>query len=379
MRIAHIIPDLRRGGAERLCLDIVRKLSSVESVQVLLLTLRDLNHYADEYQDVTPLVTGCSVIPSLSGKWTVDIELLNNILREFRPHIIHSHLFEAEVATRFNPVRGVGYFTHCHDNMPQLRRFAPADLLDKRRLTELYERHYLIGRYRGFGNRFIAISADTESYFKENLPQDLASSVHLMHNAIDYGRFSEQRADTLAGTGRLRLVNVGSFVPKKNQTFLLDVLSELRRSGQDAELLLLGDGPLRPLVMQRAAQMGLSDHVTCPGVVGRVETHLWESHIYVHSATYEPFGLVLLEAMAAGLPVVSLNGKGNVGLVRDGFNGFMPEGQHAERFTQSVLQCISDSATWATMSNNAREFSRSFDMGAYTERLLDLYTQSLAQ
>jgi glycosyltransferase involved in cell wall biosynthesis len=377
MRVLHVIPNLKRGGAERICLDMVRAMQTVGGVEVRLAVLNDRNEYAEEYPGIGPVNTMSHVIPSVSGKWKVDVGGFDRLVAEFRPDIVHSHLFEAEMVSRINLAANARYFSHCHDNMPQLRRFSPKDLGSKRRLTELYERNFLLGRYDACANRFIAISGDTAIYFKENLPKRMHDGIHLLHNAIDVSRFSGSAAVPPSGGGPLRLVNVGSFVPKKNQTFLLDVLSSLTLSDVDAELVLTGDGPLRDGVTARAGEMGLSGRVSFPGSVSNVQEFLWKSHVYVHAATYEPFGLVLLEAMAAGLPVVSLNGRGNVGLVRDGFNGYMLDEADPQQFAERILRCVKDSDTWLAMSSNAREFSASFDIGAYTGRLLTLYRESL--
>ncbi len=376
LRIVQVIPSLQKGGAERLCLDIVRWLRKLPRTEVRLVTLSAVNSYHEEYPEVEPEVIDAFVVPSILGRWKVDIASWERILDEFRPHVVHSHLFQAEILTRYQLREDVCYFTHCHDNMPQLKRLEWNELTSKHRLTEAYERSYMLGRYAQCNNRFIAISPDTEAYFRKNLPEALRRNITLLPNAIDCSRFSASTATPPTTDGAVRLINIGSFVAKKNQAFLLGVMQQLRSGGIDAYLTLVGDGPLRQDVMDKAKRMGLDSFVHFPGNVSRVEELLWESHVYVHSATYEPFGLVLLEAMAAGLPVVALDGRGNRELIVDGENGYLLNIGDEESFAQRISLIARASHIWRHLHDNARRVSQDYDMSSYVVRLMHTFTQA---
>jgi glycosyltransferase involved in cell wall biosynthesis len=373
LRIIQVIPSLQKGGAERLCLDIVRWLRKLPGMEVLLVTLDPINSYRKEYPDIEPTVIDACVVPSVLGKWKVNIASWEQVLDDFRPQVVHSHLFQAEVLTRYRLRPGVRYFTHCHDNMPQLKRLEWKELTSKHRLTEAFERSYMLDRYRKCDNRFIAISPDTEAYFRENLPDSLARNITLLPNAIDCSRFSARTASPPSPGGVVRLINIGSFVPKKNQAFLLGVLQKLRSDGMDAHLTLVGDGPLRHVVMDKAKEMNLEPFVHFPGNVDRVEELLWESHVYVHSATYEPFGLVLLEAMAAGLPVVALDGRGNRELIVDGQNGYLLNQGDEENFMKRISDIIHSSQIWNHVHDSAIRLSQKHDMRDYIHTLVRTY------
>jgi glycosyltransferase involved in cell wall biosynthesis len=376
-RIVHVIPSLRKGGAERLCLDIARRLNQNSDVETKVVIMRSINEYALEYPDVTPVVVNSSVVPSILGKWKIELNEWDAFVKEFNPNIIHSHLFEAEMMTRYSTMEGVHYFTHCHDNMPQLKRLSWDELGAKHRLTESYERRFLIRQYAACANQFIAISSDTEQYFRSNLPTPLSDTVVRMPNAIDHGRFSAQSASNPTEGGELRLINIGSFVQKKNQRFLLHVLLRLRNNGVNATLTLVGDGPLRQQVEKEALALGLENHVRFVGNVSNVESMLWACHLYVHSASYEPFGLVILEAMAAGLPVVALDGRGNRELHQDGINGYLVKEPDSETFAARIVECTHNIAIWKGMSANSIEFSKQYDIEGYVNRLMRLYSNEL--
>jgi glycosyltransferase involved in cell wall biosynthesis len=96
----------------------------------------------------------------------------------------------------------------------------------------------------------------------------------------------------------------------------------------------------------------------------------------VHSATYEPFGLVLLEAMSAGLPVVCLDGHGNRELIREGENGFMVNPPDAKVFARRILDCVSSVETWNHFSTAAKDFVKPYDIEIYAQRLVRLYEEA---
>ena len=60
--------------------------------------------------------------------------------------------------------------------------------------------------------------------------------------------------------------------------------------------------------------------------------------IFIHPATYEPFGLVIIEAMAAGLPVISLDGKGNRDIIKHKVNGYIFQNQNAVKFGEALIK-----------------------------------------
>lgn len=376
MKILHVIPSLRKGGAERLCLDTVealRKLPGVEAADVAV--LENVNEYDGEYPDIKPLPVASKVVPSLSGKWTVDLREWDALTDRYRPDVIHTHLFAADLLARYRPLPGVKYLSHCHDNMHQLSRLTPSGWFSKKRITEWYERRFMLDRYARSANTFLAISRDTEAYFRKNLPPALAARVKYLPNAIDVARFSAHSAQYVPDTV-LRLINIGSFTPKKNQAFLVKVLARLIAEGTDATLTFAGEGPLKTETERLAKEYGLEHRTVFPGRTSDIERQLWQHHVYVHGATYEPFGLVLLEAMAAGLPVVCVDGKGNRGLVDDGINGYMVEAGDIRTFTECVRRVTAGPEEWERMSRAAGQKAGEFDIKKYVETLSAVYREA---
>ena len=368
MRILHIIPRLRKGGAERLCLDICNQLHKCDGVQVRLITFSDDNAYPTLTQNIDWQIVPASIQLSVTHKNVLNVDALQRAIEDFAPDVIHTHLFEVEIVSRSCHYPKAKWFSHCHDNMRQFRNFGIKTLFSKELLTNFYEKRYLLSRYNvNGGTTFVAISHDTESYFCQTQPY----SVRLLPNAIDYEKFYNGKKRD--GHTKLKLINVGSYQDKKNQRFLIDLAEELQTQGVDFELNLLGDGENYNAIAELIKDRNLCDKVFQRGNVDNVEKYLWKSDIYVHSAYYEPLGLVLLEAMAAGLPVVTLDGRGNRDLIVQGRNGYMLYEQNAEQFADRILEIWNDKQKYQEMSAFAQEFAKQYDIKPYVDKLLTLY------
>jgi glycosyltransferase involved in cell wall biosynthesis len=370
LKILQIIPNLRKGGAERLVTDIVRELDKQSGVEVKLVLLEEEIVY-----DVIDMQHLLSIIPakvslSFIKNNNLQINELQNLIEVFQPNIIHSHLFFSEIVSRSCIYPKAKWFSHCHDNMIQFKNFELATLTNKAKITNFYEKKYLFERYKiNGGTHFIAISNDTKTYF-ENTAQ--AFPITLLHNAINFDKFyTEKQFDKVNKT--LRLINVGSLVEKKNQKLLIEVVEKLVNKGHNVSLQLLGDGKNKNLLEGIIKDKKLSEHVFLRGNVDDVEKHLWNSDIYVHSAIYEPLGLVLLEAMAAGLPVITTDGKGNRDLIEQGENGYMLDNFDAETFANKIIEVWNDKNKYQNMSASAQEFAKKFDIKNYVDKLLKIY------
>lgn len=375
-KILYIIPNLRMGGAERLVVDIVRYLNSTNTFNAELIIFNDIIEYeVDDIKDKIHKIPS-NIELSLYKKNKLNIAALQKFIDNYQPDIIHTHLFEAEIVSRSINYKKAKWFSHCHDNMVQFENFNIQTLLNKRKLTNFFEKKYLFKKYsKNGGNQFIAISKDTQCYFEKTAKP---YNVTLLPNAINYRRFFQEKIfnnDYI----KIKLINIGSFVYKKNQTFLIEVAKVLSNKKIEIELHFLGDGVNRKKLELKAREYGLDNKVYFHGNVNNVEEYLWDSDIYLHAATYEPLGLVLLEAMASGLPVITLDGKGNRDLMVQGKNGYMLFENNPEKFAEKIVDLWNDKEKYIQISKFAQEYAKQYDIKPYVEKLLNLYLESLSE
>jgi glycosyltransferase involved in cell wall biosynthesis len=373
LKILHIIPDLKKGGAERLVVDICNELSLRPAVAVKIVIFKDCNEYSYATSLLDINIIPSMVIPSITNKPIIKIDELMQFIDHYKPDIIHSHLFEAEIVSRFKLCNGVKYFTHCHDNMPQFNPFSIQTVISKKKCTLFYEKMLLVRNYRISKTTFIAISNHTVTFFQNSLSHRLKGNIRLLYNAINFNRFYSNKKDQ-KDLSTLKLISIGSFVPKKNQQLLLSVVALLKKRGFTVALTLLGNGSEFDNLKNSSKRLGIEAFIKMPGNVDSVEQYLLQNDIYVHSAYYEPFGLVLLEAMAAGLPVVCLDGGGNKDIMVEGKNGYIIDEQNAALFADKIIALYTNRILYNEMSTFAQQYAQQYDIKNYVDRLLELYT-----
>ncbi len=114
MKILQVIPSLNKGGAERLVLNLCKELSI--NNQVTLVTFRSDNEYAYLSKLIDHKVIPSILIPSLSGKAKVEVDVLQSFIDDYQPDVIHSHLFESEMVLSHINIGGAKRIVHFHDN-----------------------------------------------------------------------------------------------------------------------------------------------------------------------------------------------------------------------------------------------------------------------
>ena len=378
MKILQIIPNLTKGGAERLCLDTCHFLNKQPGIEVRLVLLHPVIKYDISSFTFPIKQISASVHLSISGQHVLFVDELQKYIDDYAPDVIHTHLFEAEIVSRAVNYPDARWFSHCHDNMRQFRPFDWRTITQRKLLTNYLERRFLLKRYKhNGGNTFLAISNSTAQYFRKVLPRSLAS-VKVFPNAIDYRRFYSPSAKKKSFLGEgLNLVSVGSLLENKNHVFQIEVVKILIDTGIQVKLKIIGDGmTTREKILHKIKEYELESNVELLGNINNVEKHLWQSDVFIHSAFSEAFGLVLIEAMAAGLPVVSLDGGGNRDIMNNGKNGFLITEHNASLFAQKVIELYQNPALYDAMRAYAQHFAMDYDIESYVLKLLNLYQNS---
>jgi glycosyltransferase involved in cell wall biosynthesis len=368
MKILHIIPSLAKGGAERITLDIVSGLAVSPGVEVALVVFRNENTYPFLTEEIDFKIIPSYYIPSLKGKGKKEVRELQEFIDTFQPTVIHSHLFETEmVLSQIKLSNGVKRVVHFHDNMFQLKKVNFKKRVKKATLTNYYERQLVLKSWRKANTQTIAISKDTEKFILSNIPKRFKTT--FLKNGIHVKRF-ENNNKVLKEN---RLVIIGSLVDKKGQDLAIETMGELVKRGFDYQLDLLGDGKNFKKLARLIEKLKLENHVFLHGNVDFPEEYLHRARIYLHTAKYEPFGLVLLEAMAAGLPVVCTDGYGNRDLIKEGKNGFMVKDRNPSLLADKIELLMGDDALRENMGTFANRYSHKFDISTYIKELMQVY------
>ena len=142
--------------------------------------------------------------------------------------------------------------------------------------------------------------------------------------------------------------------PRKNVGLLIDALALARERGEPLTLRMTGSPG--PELWRRIAKRGMGDHVTFVGTLSRAELPAFyrSLDVFVIPSRQEGLGIVGVEAMACGVPVVSTRNGGAEDYVRDGENGFLTSG-HAGEVADRILMIVHDRVLRGAMSRCARD------------------------
>lgn len=373
IKVLFTITDLGKGGAERFLLDLITELDKYSTIEYRIASLFESVQY-EEFKDNDKIHFLNYKTFTLRGE-NKNQEYID-LLDSFQPDIIHSNRFLGEFITAYDVRSTIKYVCHGHDNMIQFQPLIIKTLINKEKLLHYLEFRFLKRKkYNLVPTYFLANSTHTFNYYKKVLPKSQKKNTKLIQLGFNFNNFFiEKRA---IPNSKIKLINVGSYQPKKNQQFLIDVAVVLKNRGVDFEINLIGNGSEFENVKKKIEDKNLENYVFQRGLQSNVREWYQRSDIYLHSANYEPFGLVLLEAMAAGLPIITLDGKGNRDIIENDKNGYMFEEENAELFTDKIIEYSSSHKKYKVLSTYAQEYAKQFDVSIKVKELIEFYKSIL--
>lgn len=174
------------------------------------------------------------------------------------------------------------------------------------------------------------------------------------------------------------LISVGRLAPEKNWETLLQAFAKISSQRAGLRLVLIGDGPARSALETLAAELGIAERVTFTGALPfeDVPCHLKAADVFAFASVTETQGLVTIEAMAAGLPVVAVDGSGTRDIVEHGKQGFLVEND-ADALAKGLKKLLADPQRMKRFSNNGLKKARTFDINELGKELVGVYEQAI--
>lgn len=381
LRVLHFIEALGIGGAERTVVDLALHLRA-QGVTVVVACLRD--GPLREPLERAGVSVECLGVRRRSILWlpwfVADVlracHWLGRLLKVHRIDVLHAHMADAVMialaAGRWRGVPVVATF-HGLGLMPRGRiGFDPRNAL-RRCLYRAVARGVA---------RSTAVSPAVRRVLCEELGFD-AARTEVLANGIDTAHYAAAGA---AGAARRRelgiddatrvVVGVGRLVPNKGQRDVIEAMTVLRSSCPAAILLLLGDGPQRAELEARIADLGLQPHAQLLGARDDVAAHLAMADVFVLASSAEGVPLALLEAMAAGTPIVATAVPGTVDIIRDGDNGLLVPYRDPSALAAALTRLLLDRELAARLAASARHEVRArYDIQAVVRAMAALYAE----
>lgn len=235
---------------------------------------------------------------------------------------------------------------------------------------------------------FDRIIATTAAYARSSpLLRAHSSVVRVIHNGVDTKRFNPSVdgkgvRERYGLQGRIIVLFVGALTPwhgYKGLDVLINALWEVRRKRSDVALLVVGEGALKGRYMRLAGELGLDGSVFFAGYVDDASLPMYyaacDLAVLPSKDLSEGFGLVLLEAMAAGKAVIGSKVGGIVELIREGENGMMAEPNDVTSLAQAMGTLCEDDRMRLRMGLNGRRFAELHDWSSVAARVEALYSE----
>jgi len=196
--------------------------------------------------------------------------------------------------------------------------------------------------------------------------------VKVIYNGVDTDRFRSVREFDN------NLLYVGYFIERKGPDLVLDSFIDLKNNGfDDLELYLVGKGRMEDELREKVESVGLSDSVYFLSSVSDEKlVELYSNSIFVMPSKYEGQGIVYVEALSCGAPVIGCDNSAIPEMINDGENGFLVD-RDKDAIGEAVEKLLNNRDLIKEFGSNARESALSFDWDLMAEKHLELYKDLL--
>ncbi len=332
--IVHVVESLERGGLERVVVDLAKE-QERSGHTVAVVCLFRLGEFGEELRQHAIPVFCCD---KQHGIDTRALRNIRQIVKSQRAEILHSHNpvahYYSAIATIFCRVRLRLCTRH---GMGASRRWTARELFYRfvRPLTDVH----------------VAVSAESAQKFVANgtFPRRKTRVVVNGIPARTIGHIAKScRVAARRGLGiapnRVLIGNVGRLNWAKDQKRLLHALAELKQNGVSFDAVIVGDGKLRKELAQEIDKLEIAGQVRLLGERSDVFELLGALDVFVLSSVTEGYSIALLEASAAGLPIVATDAGGNAEIVRHEDSGIIVPVGDTRAMSDALLALCNDSA-----------------------------------
>ncbi len=334
-----VVPTLLQGGGQKFVLDLANQLDRDQFRVRVLVYFRQrskaFGQFAREHNIETVY---------LDKKEGLDLSFFKQVrqaVKEFQPDIIHTHL--NSMLYLFPCYRRKQIKLHTVHTLAQKEHYGLQKVVN-------FIAFKLLGVIPvGISDTVADTIATTHHIRRENIP--------VVYNGVDCKRYDLPKVPS----DTFNFVTVGTIYAVKNFSFLVDCFAAVHQAHPHTRLTIVGNGALRGQLQQQIAALGLEDAVTITGTVGNVEDYLAAADVYVASSLFEGLPLSILEAMAAGLPVVSTNVGGVPDIVREGENGILIPSGDQDGYVAALTEMVQNAAMRQAYAARSKELSKNYD------------------
>ena len=360
IKILYIITSLGLGGAETLLLYYLKNLDK-KKYNLYVCCFRekpdDLIEEMSAYAEVINFKIRNKFNPAI-------IFYILRLIREIKPDIIHTHLFQPRVYTTiahlFNKQSILITQKHSIVNPKKHNIFILLEMISLR-----------------MNKKVIAISESVKKSLTkyEFIPRN---KIFVLPNCIDYQAFNKAiLRDSIKNINEIVIGTVGRLEKVKGINYLLFAMKIILAKYPHTRLEIIGDGSQAGELVEISKKLGISNSVKFFGKFTDVIPFYNKMDIFILPSVLEGFGIVLLEAMAAGLPVVASDVDGIKEVVIHGESGILIPPKNPDAIASAVIQLIENPQLVNKLVENGLKRAQLFDVKEHVMKLESLYSNLL--
>jgi len=362
MNIVHLIPGLGMGGAEKVVLTLCREMDRSRYSPFVV-------YWNDDEALLAPLKdSGAGVIKIKPGK-VISIDtvlMISGVLRGVKADLVHTHFMDADL---------LGFLSSRFLKIPQV--------------IDIHSYPFPLGWKHAFRYRVLSCFADrilcVSNAVKDHLVRKTGISsgkIAVVYNGIDpdggYGVISEDGKTAVKnalGIDKNETVigNVSRLIPDKGQKYLLLAAPEIIKKYPKVKFLIIGDGVLRNELESLARELGINSKVVFAGTRRDVPALLGIMDIFVFPTFNEALGISVLEAMAAGKPVIATDDAAIPEIIRHDREGILVHPGDAAAIAMAVERLLGDRDAADQMGRRAKERVKDFFDDAMVKNIENVY------
>ena len=368
IRLAVCISDFRIGGAQKIVADLVNHLNT-DRYEVHLITFF-LSEKEDTFHSI--LRNGVHVHKLNWNKFT-DLRSwfeTYKLLKLLKPDIVFSHLYFSNFITRcLKPFISYKVIVVEHNIYAS-----------KTSLQIFFDRLLAKLTYK-----IVAVSKGVASFTSQQERISIKKFI-IIPNGVDvdclyrqstFEKIREVKKELDVKSANKIIITIGQLIRQKNHTLLIEAFSKFINGYPDYRLVILGGGSGKKTLTTLVKDLSIEDSIIFPGIKNEVGPYLAAANFFVLPSLFEGFGIVCIEAMAMGLPVISTRVTGPDSYIKDGKNGLFTDGTVSDLVDKMSAIADLNEERMSVYKNNAIRTANLFRIDEVIREYENLFEESI--
>lgn len=370
IKLLFLYGPLGGGGAERVLLDVLHNLdaSRFEIDLCLMVNQGILLPEVPEYVRVIPLFESYNLYYKLAYRMSKYFNSTLLYKRVLRKKITKTY----DYSISFLEGMPLKLHTYLEASHPKLT-WVHVDLYHYSYTDKLFAKGEQEKAYQAM-DAIVCVSNDTQTMFQQKFP-GLEEKLQVIYNPIDQKKILAMGDKKALRTDAVfRLVSVGRLTEQKRLDRIIEVVARLKAAGRSVQLQLVGEGHLRHALQEQIATLGVANEVQLVGFQTNPYQFINQADVLVLPSASEGFGLVVVEAMVLGVPVISTRTAGPEEILQDNTYGLLCD-QSVDALYEAVEKLMDNPELRQEYIHKGKERALDFSVENMTEGFYKLLSK----